>query len=180
MTQTTRTRLEQLGLPSGDLHTLPDSPKRFPMARSTASKSPASKVPTCSPPCLKKPKRVRLTIHRISQGSGIMMLSDAEILEMARLGREAQIEVSLFVGPRAAWDTGAQITASSGKNLGARLRGHGSGRLRDRGRRAGVRLRHPLGAGRRRGAVVADQRDAQGGRSALRSGRQNLGADGRG
>jgi hypothetical protein len=31
--------------------------------------------------------------------------------------------VSLFVGPRAAWDTGAQITAPSGKNLGARLRG---------------------------------------------------------
>ena len=64
-----------------------------------------------------------LTIHRISQGSGIMMLTDSEILEMVRLGREAQIEVSLFVGPRAAWDTGAQITASSGKNLGARLRG---------------------------------------------------------
>ena len=39
------------------------------------------------------------------------------------LGRDAGIEVSLFVGPRAAWDTGAQISASSGKNLGARLRG---------------------------------------------------------
>jgi hypothetical protein len=52
-----------------------------------------------------------------------MLLTDDEIREMARLGREAQIEVSLFVGPRAAWDTGAQITASAGKNLGARLRG---------------------------------------------------------
>jgi hypothetical protein len=52
-----------------------------------------------------------------------MLLTDAEIREMVKLGAEAGIEVSLFVGPRAAWDTGAQITASAGKNLGARLRG---------------------------------------------------------
>jgi hypothetical protein len=52
-----------------------------------------------------------------------MLLTDAEIRRMAQLGRQAQIEVSLFVGPRAAWDTGAQVTASAGKNLGARLRG---------------------------------------------------------
>ena len=29
----------------------------------------------------------------------------------------------LFVGPRAGWDTGAQVVSSAGKNLGARLRG---------------------------------------------------------
>jgi hypothetical protein len=62
-------------------------------------------------------------IHRVSQGSGIMLLTDEEIREMASLAREAGIEVSLFVGPRAAWDTGAQIVSSAGKNLGARLRG---------------------------------------------------------
>jgi hypothetical protein len=33
------------------------------------------------------------------------------------------VEVSLFVGPRAAWDVGAQILSPAGKNLGARLRG---------------------------------------------------------
>jgi hypothetical protein len=42
---------------------------------------------------------------------------------MDQMGRQAGVEVSLFVGPRAAWDTGAQITAPAGKNLGARLRG---------------------------------------------------------
>ena len=46
-----------------------------------------------------------------------------EIREMCRLGAEAGIEVSLFVGPRAAWGTSAQVRASAGKNLGARLRG---------------------------------------------------------
>ena len=64
-----------------------------------------------------------VTIHRISQGSGIWMLTDAEIREMCRLGADAGIEVSLFVGPRAAWGTSAQVRASGGKNLGARLRG---------------------------------------------------------
>ncbi len=123
MTQTTRTRLEQLGLPSGDLHTLPDSPKRFPDGAQYRVEIPSVEGPKVLAAVLEEAEARGLTIHRISQGSGIMMLTDSEILEMARLGREAQIEVSLFVGPRAAWDTGAQITASSGKNLGARLRG---------------------------------------------------------
>jgi hypothetical protein len=52
-----------------------------------------------------------------------MLLTDAEIREMARLGAEARIEVSLFVGPRAAWETGAQILSVAGRNLGARHRG---------------------------------------------------------
>jgi hypothetical protein len=52
-----------------------------------------------------------------------MLLSDAEINAMVDLGRSAGVEVSLFVGPRAAWDVGAQILSSAGKNLGARLRG---------------------------------------------------------
>jgi hypothetical protein len=62
-------------------------------------------------------------IQRVSQGSGIMLLNDAEIREMAVLGHDAGIEVSLFVGPRAAWETSAQAVASAGKNLGARHRG---------------------------------------------------------
>jgi hypothetical protein len=55
-------------------------------------------------------------VRRVSQGSGVMMLTDAEIHEMARLGAEARVEVSLFLGPRGAWDTGGQalVTAASG------------------------------------------------------------------
>jgi Peptidase family U32 len=55
-------------------------------------------------------------VRRVSQGSGVMMLTDAEIREMARLGAEARVEVSLFLGPRGAWDTGGQalVTAAAG------------------------------------------------------------------
>ena len=47
-------------------------------------------------------------VRRISQGSGVMMLTDAEIREMAELGAASGIEVSLFLGPRGAWDAGGQ------------------------------------------------------------------------
>ena len=51
-------------------------------------------------------------VRRVSQGSGVMMLTDAEIREMATLGAERGVEVSLFLGPRGAWDAGGQSFAS--------------------------------------------------------------------
>ena len=51
-------------------------------------------------------------VRRISQGSGVMMLTDAEISEMAALGSEHGVEVSLFIGPRGAWDAGGQSFAT--------------------------------------------------------------------
>jgi hypothetical protein len=47
-------------------------------------------------------------VHRVSQGSGVMMLSDAELDEMAAIGRERDVEVCLFLGPRGGWDPGGQ------------------------------------------------------------------------
>jgi hypothetical protein len=51
-------------------------------------------------------------VRRVSQGSGVMMLTDAEIRELATLGADAGVEVSLFLGPRGAWDTGGQSLAT--------------------------------------------------------------------
>ena len=51
-------------------------------------------------------------VRRVSQGSGVMMLTDAEISELAELGAEHGIEVSLFLGPRGAWDPGGQSFAT--------------------------------------------------------------------
>ncbi|MCE3286618.1 MAG: hypothetical protein K0S64_224 [Gaiellaceae bacterium] len=52
-------------------------------------------------------------VRRVSQGSGVMMLTDAEIRELAALGAAARVEVSLFLGPRGAWDTGGQSFATA-------------------------------------------------------------------
>lgn len=121
--QTTRDLLTRLGLPAGDAYHLPDSPKRFPDGAQYRVEIPSTEGPAALLAVLEEAEKQDVLIHRVSQGSGIMLLTDSEIREMAKLGAEAGIEVSLFVGPRAAWDTGAQITASAGKNLGARLRG---------------------------------------------------------
>ena len=51
-------------------------------------------------------------VRRVSQGSGVMMLTDREIAELASLGAEHGVEVSLFLGPRGAWDTGGQSFAT--------------------------------------------------------------------
>ena len=65
---------------------------------------------------LDEAERRAVPVRRISQGSGVMMLTDAEIREMAALGAAAGVEVSLFLGPRGAWDTGGQslVTAAAG------------------------------------------------------------------
>ena len=54
-----------------------------------------------------------VTVNRVSQGSGAMLLSrQAELREMARIGADAGLEVSLFVGPREEWGTFAMSRAA--------------------------------------------------------------------
>ena len=120
---TVRDFLQQRGYPPGDLYELPSSPKRFPDGAQYRIEIPSVEGPRALAAVLDAAQEYGVTIHRVSQGSGIWMLTDAEIREMCRLGAAAGIEVSLFVGPRAAWGTSAQVRASAGKNLGARLRG---------------------------------------------------------
>ncbi len=109
--------------PPGELYDLPSTDKRFPDGASYRIEIPSVEGPRALAAVLEAAVAYGVTLHRISQGSGIWMLTDAEIREMCRLGADAGIEVSLFVGPRAGWSASAQVRASAGKNLGARLRG---------------------------------------------------------
>lgn len=121
--EATRRFLESLGLPPGDLHALPDSTKRFPDGAQYRVEIPSTEGPAALAAILEEASAYRLTIHRVSQGSGVMLMTDDEIRAMARLARSHQVEVSLFARPNAAWDTGAMATASAGKTVGPRLRG---------------------------------------------------------
>jgi hypothetical protein len=121
--EATRQLLQTLGLPPGDLNDLPTSAKRFPDGAQYRVEIPSVEGPRAMRAVLEEAEARQVRVHRISQGSGVMLLTDAEIREMVRLGAEARVEVSLFVGPRAAWETGAQILSLAGKNLGARHRG---------------------------------------------------------
>ncbi len=145
----TREFLRARGLPTGDAYDLPTSDKRFPDGAHYRVEIPSVEGPRALAAVLEEAERQKVLIQRVSQGSGIMLLTDAEIREMAQLGREAGIEVSLFVGPRAAWDTGAQITAGGRQEPGRAPARHGAGDLRRRGHPPRLRAGHPLGAGGR-------------------------------
>ena len=71
-----------------------------------------------------------------------MMLTDPEIREMAALGSQAGVEVSLFLGPRGAWDTGGQSFATAA--AGGIARGDAGDRAVHRRGRARRRVRNPL------------------------------------
>jgi hypothetical protein len=121
--QKTRAFVQGLGLPPGDLKEEPTSSKRFPDGAQYRVEIPSVEGPGALAAVLEEAEARRVPVVRISQGSGVMLLTDGEIREMAKLGAEAQVEVSLFVGPRAAWETGAQVLSPAGRNLGARHRG---------------------------------------------------------
>ena len=115
--------LEQLGLPGFDLKECPESPKRFPDGGQYRIEIPSTEGPLVLRSVLDEAKVRSVPVHRISQGSGIMLMTDQEISDMCSIGREHGIEVNLFIGPRATFDTGAQAFSVAGKTLGLSLRG---------------------------------------------------------
>lgn len=121
--EATRSFLASLGLPRGDDSQLATSALRFDDGAQYRVEIPSVEGPRAFEAVLEAAAEHGVRVHRISQGSGIMLLTDAEIERMVTLGREHDVEVSLFTGPRAAWDVGAQATSSSGRVLGASLRG---------------------------------------------------------
>ena len=121
--KTTREALERIGLPAEDPHPPPDSSKRFPDGAQYRVEIPSTEGPAALRAVVDQAAELAVPVHRVSQGSGIMLLADAEIVEMADLGASRGIEVNLFVGPRATFDIGAQAYAAAGKSLGLSLRG---------------------------------------------------------
>src|SRR5258708_11914029 len=121
--EATRRFLGGMGLPPADLHALPSSTKRFPDGAQYRVELPSTEGPDALAAIIEEADRYQIIIHRVSQGSGVMLLTDDEIRAMARLAQTRRMEVSLFARPNAAWDTGAMAVSSGGKSVSARLRG---------------------------------------------------------
>ena len=106
--------LRSLGLPPGDLHALPSSEKRFPDGAQYRVEIPSTEGPRCLEAVLEEAVRLYLRIHRVSQGSGVFLHTDAELDEMAQAGAAATVEVSLFTRPNAGWGVSAMARAPAG------------------------------------------------------------------
>lgn len=115
--------LRKLGYPEGDLYDLPDSTKRFPDGAQYRIELPSVEGPKALEATLEEADRNGLLVHRVSQGSGIMLLSDYEIRTMCTMCADRGMELSLFVGPRGTWDISALPFTPAGKAQGIRHEG---------------------------------------------------------
>ncbi|MDP9470880.1 MAG: U32 family peptidase [Chloroflexota bacterium] len=112
-----------LGLPGSDGHGLPTSEQRFPDGGQYRVEIPSVEGPGALRAVYEAADALRVPVHRVSQGSGVLLLTDDELDEMAALAAERGIEVSLFVGPRAGWDTGAMAYSPAGRVVAPKVRG---------------------------------------------------------
>jgi hypothetical protein len=116
------TSLEALGLrPS--VAAPPASPARFPDGGAFRIEIPSVEGPQALAAVLEAADDHGVTLNRISQGSGAMLLSSAELRAMADLAAQAGVELALFVGPRAEWDVGAFSRSDIGAAQSGALRG---------------------------------------------------------
>jgi hypothetical protein len=99
----------------------PQSPARFGDGVRYRIEIPSVEGPEVMAAVLDEAERRDVPVRRVSQGSGVMMLTDSDIRAMAQLGASAGVEVSLFLGPRGAWDTGGQAVVAP--SVGGAARG---------------------------------------------------------
>lgn len=105
---------------------LDPSPRRFPDGGAFRIEIPSVEGPEALAAVLGRASEMEVPIHRVSQGSGVMMLSDAEITSMVNQSAAAGVELCLFLGPRGTWDIGASASSQSG---GAGIRARGADQL---------------------------------------------------
>ncbi len=119
----------------------PDSAGRFPDGSRYKVEIPSCEGPAVMEAVVDEARQRGVRIDRVSQGSGVMMLTDAEIERMVALGAEHDVEVCLFLGPRGAWDIGGQTKVSAAVGAAARGNAAVAASLGDAGRavRLGVR-----------------------------------------
>jgi hypothetical protein len=121
-----------LGLPAGVDGALPGPPDGGPLpARSGSFPDGADfriEIPSVEGPgvlgaVLRAAQSEGITVNRVSQGSGAMMLRDRELRDMAQAGHDAGVEVCLFIGPRERYGVGAHARSDEGRGHGDQVRG---------------------------------------------------------
>ena len=123
MTKVLREFLLAHGLPDGDSAAAPDSARTFPDGAQYRVEIPSVEGPAALEAVLDEADRRGVIVHRVSQGSGGLLTTDAELSEMAHIAHEHNTEVSLFTRPTASWDVGAAHLAPTGAALGSQARG---------------------------------------------------------
>ena len=85
-----RVALAAMGLPRRRPPRPADSPKRFPDGAQYRIEIPSTEGPGCLRAVLDEAARLDVRVHRVSQGSGVFILTDDELDEMAAAARRAR------------------------------------------------------------------------------------------
>jgi hypothetical protein len=110
-------------LPPLEQPAAPRSQKRFPDGADFRIEIPSVEGPKVLEAVTGAARAHGVVVNRVSQGSGAMLLREVELRDMAALGSEAGIEVSLFVGPREGWGISAHPRTDDGSAHFGQLRG---------------------------------------------------------
>lgn len=78
---------------------------------------PSVEGPRCLDVVLNEADRLDVPVTRVSQGTGVGLLSDSEIGEMVKLAADRGVELSLFARPPAAWAPSAMARSTAGAVL---------------------------------------------------------------
>lgn len=119
----TREFLKSIGMPEGDAYDLPTSEKRFHDGGQYRFEVPGIQGPKVMEALLDEMDKYQISLHRVTQTKGIMMLTDNEIMEMVKLAKDYGTDLILAIGPRATTDTSASVNTPEGVRMGYRLRG---------------------------------------------------------
>jgi hypothetical protein len=99
------------------------SAARFPDGAQLRVEIPSVENPTAMAAVIAAADAHAITVHRVSQGSGAMLLTESELCEMSVMGADRGIEVNLFIGPREEFGVGGSVRSLEGRALSGHLRG---------------------------------------------------------
>ncbi len=101
----------------------PPSSVKFPDGADYRLEIPSVEGPKVLAAVIKEAEHFGLTINRVSQGSGAMLHTEAELREMSKIASDYGIEVSLFIGPREEWGVSAMSRSAEASALAGSVRG---------------------------------------------------------
>ncbi|MVA74666.1 hypothetical protein GC722_01255 [Auraticoccus sp. F435] len=106
---------------------LQPSPARFADGAQYRVEIPSVEGPAVFEAVLAEAHRRGVPVHRVSQGSGVTLLSAAERAEWVASAAASGTEVSVYVRPTASWGPGASWLSATGAPLAGQV--HGVGQL---------------------------------------------------
>ena len=123
MFEATRTYLEKLGLPGGDLWDLPTSGATFSDGAHFRIEVPTINTAEAAAALVKRAEELGIQINRITETYGMFRHTQDEIKEYIAIAEGHGAELVMATGPRAPYDTSATVLSPQGVRISYRLRG---------------------------------------------------------